>query len=105
MRRRTIRVSLLGVLLLCGVPLGFDLAAPPERQVTAAVLIDGIHLYQRTLSPLLSLGGVRCRFEPSCSHYAVGAIERYGALRGSWRAAKRLLRCGPWTPAGTVDPP
>ncbi|MEZ5330514.1 MAG: membrane protein insertion efficiency factor YidD [Thermoanaerobaculia bacterium] len=73
--------------------------------MTATLLIGAIHLYQGTLSPLLAVGGVRCRFEPSCSHYAVGAIERDGALRGSWRAAKRLLRCGPWTPAGTIDPP
>lgn len=37
-----------------------------------------------------------CRYQPSCSAYAITAIERYGALRGGWMAAKRILRCNPW---------
>jgi hypothetical protein len=41
-----------------------------------------------------------CRYEPSCSAYAITALERYGALRGSWLAAKRLLRCHPWGGSG-----
>lgn len=105
MRSRRLSAGLLAALLAAGVLLGVDLAAPPERQATAAALVGGIRLYQATLSPLLGRGGVRCRFEPTCSHYAVAVLERDGALRGSWRAAGRLLRCGPWTPAGTADPP
>ena len=85
--------------------LAFDLARAPERQWTAAAEIAAIHAYQRTLSPLLARGGVACRFRPSCSHYAEGAIRRDGALVGTLRAGWRILRCGPWTPAGTVDPP
>jgi putative membrane protein insertion efficiency factor len=69
------------------------------------VLLGGIHLYQATLSPHMPALGVRCRFRPTCSHYAEGAIARYGALSGSLRAAWRILRCGPWTPVGTYDPP
>ena len=49
--------------------------------------------------------GVRCRFTPTCSHYGAGAIAKYGAWKGSWLAAWRVLRCGPWTPMGTYDPP
>ena len=49
--------------------------------------------------------GVRCRFQPTCSHYGEGAIRKYGAWKGSWLALWRIVRCGPWTPAGTVDPP
>lgn len=105
MRRSAWRVGLLLMLAGSGVLVGIDFAAPPERQATAALLVGAIHVYQGTLSPLLAAGGVRCRFEPTCSHYAVGAIERYGALRGSWRAVRRVARCGPWTPAGTLDPP
>ena len=41
-----------------------------------------------------------CRFQPSCSAYAITALERYGALRGSWLAARRLLRCHPWGGSG-----
>jgi putative membrane protein insertion efficiency factor len=49
--------------------------------------------------------GARCRFEPSCSHYADAVIARHGALEGSWLTIRRIARCGPWTPAGTIDPP
>jgi uncharacterized protein len=59
-----------------------------------------IRLYQWTVSPLL---GPRCRFYPSCSHYALEAVQRFGALRGSWLALRRLLRCHPWQPGG-FDP-
>lgn len=44
-----------------------------------------------------------CRYSPSCSAYAITAIERYGALAGGWLAAKRLLRCHPWGGSG-YDP-
>ncbi len=45
----------------------------------------------------------RCRFEPSCSAYALESIRRYGAARGGWRALRRIARCNPWNPGG-VDP-
>ena len=56
--------------------------------------------YQLLISPLL---GPRCRFYPSCSAYAIEAIGGHGALRGSYLAARRLLRCHPWNPGG-LDP-
>ena len=56
--------------------------------------------YQLAISPLL---GPRCRFYPSCSHYAIEAIETHGALRGSWLSAKRICRCHPFNPGG-FDP-
>jgi putative membrane protein insertion efficiency factor len=59
-----------------------------------------IRLYQWTVSPLL---GPRCRFHPSCSHYAHEAVVRFGVLTGGWLALKRLLRCHPWHPGG-LDP-
>lgn len=52
-----------------------------------------IRAYQYTLSPLL---GTRCRFAPSCSHYADEALARHGALKGGALAARRLLRCHPF---------
>lgn len=59
-----------------------------------------IRCYQYVLSPLL---GPNCRFFPSCSDYAIQAIEKYGALKGSYFGLKRLLRCHPWNPGG-FDP-
>ncbi len=59
-----------------------------------------IHAYRYLLSPLL---GVRCRFAPSCSHYALEAVERHGAVKGVWLSARRLLRCHPWGTSG-YDP-
>jgi putative membrane protein insertion efficiency factor len=63
-------------------------------------LIALIKAYQYVLSPLL---GNHCRFYPSCSHYAVEAIERHGALRGGLLTIARLSRCHPWHEGG-VDP-
>lgn len=56
-----------------------------------------IRAYQRLLSPLL---GPRCRFHPSCSQYALEAIERFGPYRGTWLALRRLSRCHPLNPGG-----
>ncbi|MDD5219436.1 MAG: membrane protein insertion efficiency factor YidD [Candidatus Bipolaricaulis sp.] len=68
--------------------------------VLRKALIVSIRIYQRVISPLLPQ---RCRFYPTCSQYAVEAIEAHGALRGSWLALRRLLRCHPFHPGG-VDP-
>ena len=84
---------------------GYDLARPPSEQFTAKALLGGVNAYQAMLSPVLGASGVRCRFSPTCSHYAAASIEKYGALRGVGRSTWRLLRCAPWTPRGTVDPP
>jgi putative membrane protein insertion efficiency factor len=69
------------------------------------IALAGIHVYQRSLSPLAAHAGIRCRFTPTCSRYAETAIERDGVVRGGWRAMKRIARCGPWTPMGTRDDP
>jgi putative membrane protein insertion efficiency factor len=67
--------------------------------VVAVILI---RIYQWTISPLL---GRNCRFHPTCSQYAVEAVQSFGALRGSWLALKRLGRCHPWHPGGFDPPP
>lgn len=56
-----------------------------------------IRLYQRWLSPLLPPS---CRFMPTCSHYAIEALSRYGLWQGGWLALRRLLRCHPFSPGG-----
>ena len=59
-----------------------------------------IRLYQRYVSPMLPTA---CRFTPTCSQYAIEAIQKHGALKGLWLALRRLLRCHPWGGSG-YDP-
>jgi putative membrane protein insertion efficiency factor len=74
------------------------------RSTLARILLRAIRAYQRWISPVRPPA---CRFTPSCSAYAVTAVERFGAVRGGWLATRRLLRCGPWHPGGhdPVPPP
>jgi putative membrane protein insertion efficiency factor len=62
-----------------------------------ALVLAPIRLYQRLISPALPR---RCRYEPTCSTYAVEAIKEYGILRGLVLGGWRLLRCNPWSPGG-----
>ena len=64
------------------------------------ILLFLIRVYQRTLSRVM---GDVCRFYPSCSNYSYEALERYGWLRGSWLALRRIARCHPFTRGG-FDP-
>lgn len=64
------------------------------------LIIRLIRLYQLTLSVVI---GPRCRFYPSCSSYAMEAIEKHGILRGSWLSMRRIGRCHPLNPGG-LDP-
>lgn len=64
------------------------------------LLIGLFRLWQIVFRPVL---GSNCRFHPSCSDYAVGAVREYGAVRGGWLAFRRILRCNPWHPGG-YDP-
>ncbi|KAF0279351.1 MULTISPECIES: membrane protein insertion efficiency factor YidD [Spiribacter] len=64
------------------------------------ILIGLLRAYRTVISPLF---GPCCRFHPTCSCYAIEAVERHGALRGSYYAIRRVLRCNPFHPGG-VDP-
>ena len=64
------------------------------------LFLSPVHAYRRWISPAI---GNRCRYHPSCSAYAVQAIETFGILRGSLLAGWRLLRCNPWSHGG-FDP-
>ncbi len=72
----------------------------PRVGWTAWAMIALLRAYQVTLSPLL---GPCCRFQPSCSEFALEALERHGALRGSWLAMHRIGRCHPFGGVG-YDP-
>ena len=73
-------------LLVAGV------SAVPRSRKPSQVMISAIKVYQREIS---AKRPAVCRFEPSCSAYAVEAIDRHGALRGGWLMVKRLVRCRP----------
>jgi len=64
------------------------------------ILARLLRAYRVIISPMY---GQVCRYYPSCSAYALEAVETHGALRGTWLAARRLLRCHPWATGG-VDP-
>jgi uncharacterized protein len=68
--------------------------------VIRAALLLLVNLYRRLVSPLLPPA---CRFHPTCSAYALGALEKHGALKGTWLTARRLARCHPFHPGG-IDP-
>ncbi|HEX6162393.1 MAG TPA: membrane protein insertion efficiency factor YidD [Vicinamibacterales bacterium] len=93
----------LAAIAIIMIAVALDLRRPPSAQWTTAAAVGSIHLYQATLSPLYAKLGVQCRFTVTCSHYGEEAIKKYGVAKGGYLAAKRVLRCGPWTPAGTVD--
>ena len=66
--------------------------AHPEAGIAARAGIRLVRLYQVTLSRIV---GGHCRFEPSCSHYAIAALRTHGAARGTWLTVRRLARCHP----------
>jgi putative membrane protein insertion efficiency factor len=69
------------------------------------LLVLAVRAYQVVLSPLLPSA---CRYQPSCSNYAIEALEKHGALHGTWLAARRIARCHPFRPGGfdpVPDPP
>lgn len=70
-------------------------------RLPSVCLIAVVRLYQKLLSPIF---GRQCRFRPTCSAYFIEAVEKYGAVRGSWRGLKRICRCHPFHPGG-YDPP
>ncbi len=71
-----------------------------KRTPVARALIGALRFYQRWISPALP---PTCRFYPTCSAYAIEALQVHGPLRGSWLTVRRLLRCAPWHPGG-IDP-
>lgn len=70
------------------------------KSMPKRALIAFVRFYQHAISPLFP---PTCRYVPSCSQYAIIALQRYGFIKGGWLATKRILRCHPWHPGG-YDP-
>ena len=81
-----------------------DVTTPPAQHFGTRAALAAIDSYRAHVSPHLR-GVVVCRFTPTCSAYGRESIRKYGLLRGGAKAAWRIMRCGPWTKRGTVDPP
>ena len=71
-------------------------------RLLALPLIWLVRAYQLVISPMTPPS---CRFYPSCSAYAITALERFGPLKGTWLTVRRLLRCHPWNPGGVDHVP
>lgn len=67
------------------------------------ILIIIIKVYKKTLSPIFVSFGIKCKYYPTCSEYTRQAIEKYGALKGSFLGIKRILKCNPFSKGG-YDP-
>ncbi len=63
------------------------------RRLPSRIVIALIKGYQKFISPALPPA---CRYYPSCSHYGIEAVQKYGAFKGAWLSLKRILRCAPW---------
>ncbi|ABI56860.1 membrane protein insertion efficiency factor YidD [Alkalilimnicola ehrlichii] len=84
-----------------GCPIHHRPVTPLMRKNPLTLLLIGlVRVYQYGISPLI---GPRCRYWPTCSHYAVEALQVHGPVRGGWMALRRFLRCHPWGGHG-VDP-
>ncbi|MGZ8868115.1 MAG: membrane protein insertion efficiency factor YidD [Thermoanaerobaculia bacterium] len=102
--RRTRLVLVITLAVILGAIVFHDLRAHTRNDYGTRAAIYAIDQYRAFVSPVLSKR-IICRFKPSCSAYGRASIEKYGLVRGGARAAWRIARCGPWTAAGTVDPP
>lgn len=71
------------------------------RRLPGRIVIALVRFYQSAISPLL---GPKCRYQPSCSHYMIEAVQKYGAIRGGWKGLCRICRCHPFSRGG-YDPP
>jgi putative membrane protein insertion efficiency factor len=81
-----------------------DFVVPPRYAIDARAAVFAIDAYRARVSPRIS-SFVQCRFQPTCSQYSRASILKHGFLFGGGKTLIRLVRCGPWTPRGTIDLP
>jgi putative membrane protein insertion efficiency factor len=102
-KNRRSRIKLIAAVALAAAAV-FDWSRPPERQLSVpvyeAAVINPYRWFGRPISSLV----VRCRYRPTCSQYSLEAVKTHGFPIGIWLTTKRLFRCMPWVPLGTLDP-
>ena len=104
-RRQSRRARLtLIVVVLAAVIAVHEVTATPGHSLAARAAVAMIDEYRAHVGPRLGRF-TRCRFQPTCSADGRAAIRKYGFIKGGAKTAMRIARCGPWTPAGTVDVP
>jgi putative membrane protein insertion efficiency factor len=82
---------------------GNNATRAPQKQVTARVYLSAVRVYQNHIHPV-TMHFIRCRYSPTCSHYSVEAVKRFGIYKGLGLTVKRLLSCNGSVPMGTYDP-
>jgi putative component of membrane protein insertase Oxa1/YidC/SpoIIIJ protein YidD len=102
-RSKARRAQLIAIAIVALVMI-HDFAVPHGRGLAARGALFVIDEYRAHVSPRLR-GRVNCRFTPTCSAYGRASIAKHGFGVGASKTAWRIARCGPWTKAGTVDPP
>lgn len=75
----------------------------PANQVTGRLYVAGVHVYQHVGRPLLE-GHIKCRYQPTCSDYSIGAVQKHGIRRGLVLTVRRINACTKDVPMGTPDP-
>jgi len=93
----------IALLIVLGAAISADSLRSPKKQRCVVVYVAIVHSYQRFVSPRLR-GHVECRYIPTCSHYSVQAVEKYGMRKGLVLTTQRLWRCRRGVALGTQDP-
>jgi putative membrane protein insertion efficiency factor len=88
---------------LLAVLFGVDAMRPPRDQLSVRFFVASVDGYHRYIHPITGRF-IRCRYSPTCSDYAVLAVRKYGIAKGGWMSVRRIARCRPSVPMGTVDP-
>jgi uncharacterized protein len=102
--RRTRLALVITLLVVLAAVVLHDLRASNRNDYGTRAALYAIDQYRAYVSPILSKR-IRCRFKPSCSLYGRASIQKHGLLRGGAKTVWRIMKCGPWTEAGTVDKP
>ena len=103
LKRPRLWICLLAAAVIAAAAIS-DWKRPPQKQLSVRAYEQVVvRPYRRFIHPVSSRF-VQCRYQPSCSHYSVQAVQMYGFPNGIWLTTKRILRCMPWVPLGTYDP-